>query len=98
MVGVAGVIALLNLAQKAAQLALVQGEVLDVAGLLEEVEGQQGQSVAWRGLSQPEDVILPRPLCTLSTTTELTKDHNIPCRGHLQLLSRCKCSEDENGL
>ena len=65
VVGVAGVVALLNFTQKAAQLALIQGEVLDVAGLLEEVEGQQGQCIARRRLSQPENVKLPRPLSTL---------------------------------
>lgn len=65
MVGVAGVVALLNAAQEAAQLALVQAEALDVAGLLEEVEGQQGQGVPGRGLCQAEDVKLPGLLCPL---------------------------------
>ena len=59
MVGVGGVVALLNPAQVAVQLALMQLELLDVASLGEEVEGQQGQRVARGGLCQPKNVKLP---------------------------------------
>ena len=37
----------------------MQLELLDVASLGEEVEGQQGQRVAGGGLCQPENVKLP---------------------------------------
>ena len=59
VIGVISVVALLNFAQVAAQLALVQLELLDVPGLAEEVEGQQGQRVAGRRLRQPKNVKLP---------------------------------------
>ena len=50
MVRVAGVVSLLNLAEVAAQLTLIQRKLLDVASLREEVESQQGQSIAGGGL------------------------------------------------
>ena len=65
MIRVAGVVSLLHLAQVAAQLSLIQGELLDMACLREEVEGQQGQCVARGGLCQAKHVKLPILLCTL---------------------------------
>jgi len=66
VVGIGGIIhALLYLMKKAAQLALIKREVLDVAGLLEEMESQQRHRVAGRSLSQSKDVKLPILLCTL---------------------------------
>ena len=65
MVGVASIIPLLYLTQVAAQLALIQGELLDMACLLEQMKGQQRQGVARCCLCQPKYVKLPILLCSL---------------------------------
>ena len=59
VVGVGGIVSLLYPVQVAAQLALIELELLDVASLGEEVESQQGQRVARGGVCQRKDVIVP---------------------------------------
>ena len=59
VVGIGGVVSLLYPEQVAAQLALIQLELLYVASLGEEVEGQQGEGVARGGVCQRKDVKLP---------------------------------------
>ncbi len=51
MVGDIRVVALLYSPQVGLQFALVQTEVLDQAGLLEDVQGENGQSVTGRSIS-----------------------------------------------
>ncbi len=65
VVGVASIIPLLDLTQVAAQLALIQRELLDMTCLREQMEGQQRQGVARCCFCQPKYVKLPVLLCSL---------------------------------
>ena len=65
MIGVLGIIASLNPLQEAAQLAFIKIELCNEACPVYEVESQQGQGVAWRGIRQSKNVILPILFCTL---------------------------------
>ena len=67
MVGYGGGVPRLNGHQKAPQLDLIKAKFLDEPSLLDEMEGQHGQSVARRCLSKGKDIKLPVALCILHT-------------------------------
>ena len=68
MVRVAGVVAAFKLLQVGEQLGRAQAVVLNEAADLIEMEGQQGECPAWRGIRKSKDIKLPVVFCILQHT------------------------------